>query len=417
MSGREEVAVTGLGLVTPAGTGTDASWSGVCSGGSYAAPDPLLAGLAVDFSCAVPGWDPDTVLGRRLSRRLDLPAQLGVVAAREAVAHAGLAPSVWDPTRVGVIIGSGTASFQHIRRSYEKLIPGRPELISPMALPRSLPSAPACEISLDLGVQGVSFAPAAACASGAVAIGLALQLLRAGCLDIVLAGGAESGRSDISAACFSQMGALSKRGDDPAAASRPFDTERDGFVLGEGAGVLVLESLRHARARRARVLAYLTGYGAATDAHHVTSPHPEGRGLGLALRNALADAAWTPSDVDHVNAHGTGTRLNDLTEARALSAVFTRVPPLTSAKGALGHALGASGAIEAALTVLSLRHQVVPPTANLERPDPDFAGLDIVTKACRPARLRTAVSSSVAFGGYNAVLAFRRAEDEAGNPQ
>lgn len=379
---------------------------------SYATPDALLAGLPVDFSCAVPDWQPDTVLGRPLSRRLDHPAQMAVLAAREALADAGLSPSCWDPRRVGVIIGAGTASFQQLHDVYSKILTDRHELVSPVALPRSLPSAPVCAVALDLGAQGMSFAPAAACASGAVAIGLALQLLRGGSLDVVVAGGAESGRSMISAVCFSQMGALSTRRGDPSAAARPFDVDRDGFVLGEGAGILVLESLDHARTRRARVHSYLTGYGISTDAHHVTAPHPEGRGLKQALHDALSDASWTPADVDHINAHGTSTHLNDLIEARVLSDVFPRVPPVTATKGALGHALGASGAIEAALTVLTLRHQSIPPTANLDRPDPALPGLDIVTKSPRPARLRTAISTSVAFGGHNAVLAFRSPNEE-----
>lgn len=408
----EAVAVTGVGLVTPAGIGAQATWEGMGNATSYAAPDALLAGLPVDFSCAVPDWQPDTVLGRKLSRRLDRPAQMAVLASREALVDAGLSPADWDPRRIGVIIGAGASSYEHIHDVYTKIDTGRHELTSPMVLPRSLPSSAACMVALDLGTQGMSFAPAAACASGAVAIGLGLQLLRAGILDVVLAGGAESGRSTISAVCFSQMGALSTRRGDPAGASRPFASDRDGFVLGEGAGVLVLERLDHVRARRARVHSYLVGYGSSTDAHHVTAPHPEGRGLRQALHEAITDASWTPTDVDHINAHGTSTRLNDLVEAQVLSEVFPRVPPVTACKGALGHAMGASGAVEAALTVLTLRHQAIPPTANLDRPDPDFAGLDIVTKTRRPARLRTAVSTSAAFGGHNAVLAFQSATTE-----
>ncbi|MGW0916657.1 beta-ketoacyl-[acyl-carrier-protein] synthase family protein [Streptomyces sp. NPDC002784] len=409
----QAVAVTGVGLVTPAGIGARATWEGMQGATSYAAPDDLLAGLPVDFSCAVPDWEPDRVLGRMLSRRLDSPAQMAVLAAREALADAGLSSSGWDPYRVGVIIGAGTASFQHLHDVYGKILTGRHELVSPMALPRSLPSAPACAVALDLGAQGMSFAPSAACASGAVAIGLALQLLRAGSLDVVLAGGAESGRSAISAACFSQMGALSTRRRDPSGASRPFDADRDGFVLGEGAGVLVLESLKHARARQAHVYSYLAGYGSSTDAHHVTAPHPEGRGLKQALHEALGDASWTAADVDHLNAHGTATHLNDHIEARVLSDVFPQVPPVTAPKGALGHSIGASGAIEAALTVLTLRHQTIPPTANLDRPDPALASLDIVTKSPRPARLHKAISTSVAFGGHNAALAFHSATTES----
>ncbi|MFC5719626.1 beta-ketoacyl-[acyl-carrier-protein] synthase family protein [Streptomyces gamaensis] len=399
------MAVTGLGMVTPAGTGTGATWAGVCEGVPRAATDPVLRGLPVDFSCAVPEWDGDRALGRRLARRLDRAAQMAVVAAREAVADAGLGAELWDPVRVAVVIGSGSASFENLTPLYERLFAGQPELVSPIVLPRSLPNSGAVEVALDLGARGPAFAPAAACATGAVAVGLGLHLLRADACDIVLAGGTESGRVPAVAASFAQMGALSRRTRDPGGASRPFDADRDGFVLGEGCGVLVLERLEHARARRAPVRALLAGYGLATEAYHVTAPHPEGRGLRQALEAALADAGWEPGDVDHVNAHGTATRLNDLTEARALAAVLPQVPPTTAAKGVLGHCLGAAGAIEAGLTVLALHHQSVPPTANLDRLDPDI-DLDVVTKSCRALRMRTAVSDSVAFGGHNAVLAF-----------
>jgi 3-oxoacyl-[acyl-carrier-protein] synthase II len=382
----------------------------MCTGGSFAESDPLLAGLSVDFSCPLPDWDADKALGRRLSRRLDRATQMAVAAAREAVADAGLEPGEWDPQRVAVLVGAGTASFQGIGAVIEKISTDRATLVPPGSLARSLPSAAAGEIALDLRAHGPSFAPAAACASGAVAIGLALQLLRSGSVDLVVAGGTESGRLPIASVCFSQMGALSTRCDEPASASRPFDASRDGFVLGEGAGILLLERASHARARSApSPRAYLSGYGGTTDAYHWVAPHPEGRGLREALQSALRDADMEPREVDHVNAHGTGTMLNDAVEAGVLRTMLPHTPPVTAPKGALGHALGAGGAIEAALTVLTLERQLIPPTANLNQLDSSL-GLNVVAKSGLLCSPRAAISNSAAFGGHNAVLAFRAAQ-------
>ncbi|MFF7245854.1 beta-ketoacyl-[acyl-carrier-protein] synthase family protein [Embleya sp. NPDC008237] len=408
-----EVAVTGLGLVTAGGIGVEATWRTLCAGVSTARRDPILAGLPVDVCCAVPGFDGDAHLGRRLSRRMDRPAQMTVVAAREALADAALDRRTWDPTRVGVIIGSGGPSMESLTEAMAKLAADRATSISPAALPRSLPNTPGTEVALDLGAQGTNFAPAAGCASGATALGIARDLVRAGTLDIAFAGGTDTMCNRITAAAFAQLGALSTRSGDPDQACRPFDADRDGFVLGEGIGILVLERLEHARARRARIRALLSGYGSANDAYHVTAPHPDGRGARLATLAALADAGWSPGDVDHINAHGTGTVLNDAAEARFLAATFDRCPPVTAVKSILGHAGGAGGAIEAAVTVLTLEQGSIPPTANHHRTDPDM-DLDVVAKAPRrPTRLHTAISTSVAFGGQNAVLAFRAATSGA----
>ncbi|MYV98458.1 beta-ketoacyl-[acyl-carrier-protein] synthase family protein [Streptomyces sp. SID3343] len=408
-----EVAVTGLGLVTAGGIGVEATWRTLCAGVSTARRDPGLAGLPVDISCAVPDFDGDARLGRRLSRRMDRAAQMTVVAAREALADAALDPRSWDPTRVGVIIGSGGPSMESLTSAMERLIAGRSTAISPASLPRSLSNTAGTEVGLDLGAQGTNFAPAAGCASGAIALGVARDLLRAGTLDVVFAGGTDTMCDRLSAACFAQLGALSTHSGDPYHACRPFDADRDGFVLGEGVGVVVLERPAHARARRARVRALLSGYGSANDAYHLTAPRPDGRGAQLATRAALADAGWSAADVDHVNTHGTGTVLNDAAEARFLASVFDRCPPITAVKSVLGHTGGAGGAIEAAVTVLTLEHASIPPTANHHRTDPAM-DLDVVAKLPRrPARLNTAISTSVAFGGQNAVLAFRTATSGA----
>ncbi|MFH9228249.1 beta-ketoacyl-[acyl-carrier-protein] synthase family protein [Streptomyces lydicus] len=408
MSARE-VAVTGLGLVTPAGVGVAATWHGLLSGESPAARDPALDGLPVDFCCRVPGFDAAERLGRRLSWRLDRCAAMALVAAREAVADAGLGTDRWDPLRVGVVLGVGTASMERYEEEFAKLTSGRATEISPLAIPRSVPNMVAGEVGMDLRVRGPNLTVSTACASGATALGTARQLLLADACDVVVAGGSESLCSRIPAACFHQMGALSRRGDDPAGASRPFDADRDGFVLAEGAGMLVLERAEHARARGARVRSYLAGYGASCDAYHFTAPHPEGRGAAEALSAALGDAGLEPGDIGHVNAHGTSTVLNDRAEALALRQVFRRPPPVTAVKGALGHAAGGAGAIEAACTVLTLQEQVVPPTANLRCLDPDIE-LDVVSKVPRPVRMAAAVSNAFGFGGQNAVLVFRTAQ-------
>ncbi|WP_310722883.1 beta-ketoacyl-[acyl-carrier-protein] synthase family protein [Streptomyces sp. N2A] len=407
MSARE-VAVTGLGLVTPAGVGVAATWQGLLTGESTAATEPSLAGLPVDFCCRVPRFDAAAQLGRRLSWRLDRCAAMALVAAREAVKDAGLGAGSWDPVRVGVVLGVGTASMERYEAEFTKLTEGRATDISPLAIPRSVPNMVAGEVGMDLQVRGPNLTVSTACASGATALGTARQLLLTGACDVVVAGGSESLCSRVPAACFHQMGALSRRADDPAGASRPFDADRDGFVLAEGAGVLVLERLEHARSRGARPHAYLSGYGASCDAYHFTAPHPEGRGAAEALSAALGDAGIEPGDVDHVNAHGTSTVLNDRAEALALRQVFRRPPPVTAVKGALGHSAGGAGAIEAACTVLTLAEQVIPPTANLRRQDPEIE-LDVVAKVPRPLPMAAAVSNAFGFGGQNAVLVFRAA--------
>ncbi|MGW2601615.1 beta-ketoacyl-[acyl-carrier-protein] synthase family protein [Streptomyces klenkii] len=399
-----DVAVTGLGLVTPAGTGVAATWEGLLAGRSLAARDPLLAGLPVDFSCAS-DFDAAGALGRRPAARLERFSAMALIAAREAVADAGLDTTAWDPLRVAVVIGASSASTEHYDEAFARMAAGRPDRVSPMAIMRSIPNMPAGEAGLDLGARGPNLAVSTACASGATAIGVARDLVRAGSCDIALAGGSESLRARSTAVGFHQMRALSTRGHDPEGASRPFDADRDGFVLGEGAGVLVLERPAHARARGARPRALLRGYGASCDAHHTVAPHPDGRGAADALHAALADAGLTPADVGHVNAHGTATKINDLAEYRALARVFGTPPPVTAPKSVLGHSAGGSGGIEAACAVLTLQHQLIPPTANLDNPDPGLP-LDIVRKTPRRARLTTVVSNSFGFGGQNAVLVF-----------
>ncbi|MBS2964638.1 beta-ketoacyl-[acyl-carrier-protein] synthase family protein [Actinocrinis puniceicyclus] len=402
------VAVTGLGLVTAAGIGAQATWDGVCAGRCAARTDPQLAGLPVDFSCTVPGFDPVAHVGGRSRLIHDRFVQLALTAAREALADAGLDPAGWDGARVGVVIGCGLGGVATWERQQRVMRENGPGAVSALLIPMLVPNMVAGNVAIDVKATGPNLVTATACASGATALGTARDLLLAGRCDVVLAGGSEAGVSPLIVTGFAQMGALSRRRDDPAAASRPFDADRDGFVIGEGSAILVLEREEAARARGARIRARFAGYGASADAHHITAPDPQAAGVLRATRQALCEADLAPEDIDHVNAHGTATPLNDAVEAGALAAVFGTGPAVTSTKGVLGHTLGAAGAIEAALSVLALEHGLVPPTANLENQDPKIE-LDVVAGAARRGPLRAAVSNSFGFGGQNAVLVFTAA--------
>ncbi|MFI6767416.1 beta-ketoacyl-[acyl-carrier-protein] synthase family protein [Streptomyces sp. NPDC050355] len=411
MSGRAgngDLAVTGIGLVTPAGAGTAQTWAGVCAGRGTAAEDPALAGLPVSFSCRVPGFDPRIRVPGARPWRHDRFTQFALAAAGEAVADAGLDPAVWDGSRVAVVLGSAAGGVQTYEDQSRKLLHTGPRSVSPLTLPGFLPNMAAGQLAIELGAHGAVLHTATACASGATAIALAAVLLRTDACDIAVAGGADAMVTPLCATAFARMGALSRRHGSPAAASRPFDAARDGFVLAEGAGVLVMERDTDAAARRAPVHAWLAGYGLTADAHHQVVPDPEGHGLRRAMEQAVRTAGAAPHEVDHVNAHGTGTPLNDRTEAAAVHKLFgADSPSVTSAKGVIGHTMGAAGAIEAALTVLTAKHRLVPPIANLQRPEPESRGLDLVSGGPRRQDIRLALSNSAGFGGHNAVLAFR----------
>jgi 3-oxoacyl-[acyl-carrier-protein] synthase II len=402
-----EVAVTGLGLVTPAGVGVADTWNRVLAGQPTAAHDPVLADQPVSIACRVPGFDPARLIGARPAARMDRVTQLAVVAALEAVADAGLDPAHWDGARVGVVLGCADGGPATVEQQHRVLIEEGPGRVSPLLLPMQLPNMLAGQVSIRLGATGPSLVVATACASGSTAIALAADLLRLGRCDIVVAGGSEAMVTPLVMAGFAQMGALSRRTGDPEAASRPFDTDRDGFVAGEGAGILVLERLADARARGAAVRSVVAGAAHSADAHHLTAPDPQGRGVERAIRAALADAGACGADVDHVNAHATGTPQGDLAEARVLHRLLGSRPIVTSTKGVTGHLFGAAGAVEAALTVLAVQTGLVPPTANLDHRDPRVE-IEVATKpAERPISL--ALSVSLGFGGQNAVLAIRSA--------
>jgi 3-oxoacyl-[acyl-carrier-protein] synthase II len=395
-------AITGIGLVTPAGIGVRDNWERVVAARSAAATDPELTGLPVTTACRVPAFRAEE-LGVPGAWQWDRYAQLAMVAAGEALRDAGLEPHAWeDPSRVAVVIGSGAGGTATMEAQHAVLIEQGPAAVSPLTLPMGLLNMAAGQVAIQLGARGPCLAPCTACASGATAIGIARDLLRSGAADIVIAGGTEAPVTALFVSAFSRMRALSRR-PDPEAASRPFDAARDGFVLGEGAGIFVLETEAQARARGTRVRARIIGYGASADAHHVTSPDPEGRGARQAMRAALADAGLSRGDVGYVNAHGTSTRLNDAVEAAAIHDVLGDGVPVSSTKGVTGHLLGAAGAVEAAYAALALQHGVIPPTANLTEPDAAMR-VDLVRGQPRHDRPSVALSNSFGFGGQNASL-------------
>jgi 3-oxoacyl-[acyl-carrier-protein] synthase II len=396
-------AVTGIGLVTPAGIGVATNWERICAGRSMAATDPGLAGLEVDFSCRVPDFDGDAQLGRATAWRIDRFIQLALVAAREAIASAGLDPRSWDGDRVAVVVGNSLGGTQTLERQQRVLADDGPQMVSPLTIPAGMVNMVAGQLAIDCQARGPSLVTATACASGATAIGLGRDLLRSGQCDIVVAGGAEAALSPMVIAALNRMGALSRRRDSPELACRPFDAERDGFVAAEAAGFVVLERPTDAAARGADVLANVAGFGASSDAHHATAPQPGGAGIERAIRTALADAQVAAADIDHVNAHGTSTPMNDVTEAGALHRVFGDRPAVTSTKGVTGHALAAAGAIEAIYALLAMRHGVVPPVANLTKLDPAIE-VDVVYDAPRQLPIRAAISTSLGFGGHNAAV-------------
>ncbi|WP_330241731.1 beta-ketoacyl-[acyl-carrier-protein] synthase family protein [Streptomyces sp. NBC_00525] len=399
-----DIAVTGLGLVTPAGIGVGPNWAAVrAARGTAAALDPALKGMPVELSCRVPGFDPDHLLGGGRARRLDRFVQFALVAAREALADAGLDPAGWDGARVGVVLGSAAGGIHTYEQQHEVLLGQKPQRVSPILLAMHLPNMLAGQVAIEFGATGPNLVVATACASGATAIATACDLLTLGRCDVVLAGGSEAMITPLAMSGFANMGALSRNDGRPEEASRPFDRARDGFVAGEGAGLLVLERTADARARRARVRARVLGHGTSADAHHITAPQPEGRGLEQAVRQALDGAGASPDDVSYVNAHGTSTPLNDLAEARTLHRVLPGGPFVSSTKGVTGHLLGAAGAIEAAYTVLTVEEGVIPPTANLTDQDPEIDINAVTVAKAHPVGL--ALSDSMGFGGQNAVLA------------
>ena len=406
------VVITGLGAVTPIGNSVSAYWSGLTEACNGVAPITLFDASrhACRFAAEVKDFDPIGVLDPKEAKRWDRFCQFGVVAAKEALAASGLEINDSNRQRIGVIIGSGVGGLLTMESQAHVLEGKGPGRVSPFTVPMMIPNMATGLAAIALGAQGPSSAVATACAAGSNAIGDALRLLQQGHADAMICGGAESAITPLGVAGFASAKALSFRNDDPAGASRPFDQTRDGFVIGEGSGILVLETLAHAEARGATILAEIVGYGTTCDAHHITSPTPGGVGGAAAMRLALEDGGIAADSVDYVNAHGTSTPANDSNETAAIkSALGSRAKdiPVSSTKSMTGHLLGGSGGIEAVACVLALRNGVVPPTINYNNPDPE-CDLDIVPNTARELTLGTVLSNSFGFGGHNVCLAFRR---------
>lgn len=410
MSGRR-VVVTGLGMVSPLGLDVASSWSGILAGKSGAATIETfdVSDYSVQFAATVKGFDPTVCMDAKEARRVDVFVQYGMVAACQAMEDAGLTeiPEA-EADRYGVAIGSGIGGIVTIEKTHETLLKSGPRRVSPFFVPGSVINMISGNVSIRYGLRGPNIAIVTACTTGTHNIGMAGRLIRDGDADVMVAGGAEMATSPVPLAAFSSMKALSARNDDPAAASRPWDRDRDGFVLGDGAGVLVLEEYEHAKARGATIYAELAGFGMSGDGYHITSPPEDGAGAVASMKNALRSAAMDPSEVGYINAHGTSTPQGDIAETRAIKTVFGEKPNLavSSTKSMIGHLLGAAGSVEAIFSVLAIRDGVLPPTINLDNPD-DACDLDYVPGTAREAPVKAALSNSFGFGGTNGTLIFR----------
>ncbi len=412
VQGLHRVVVTGLGAVTPIGNDVPSYWESLSSGRNGVAAITLFDASrhACRFAAEVKGFDPTGWLEPKEAKRWDRFCQFGVVASKQAVAHAGLTIDESNQHRVGVAIGSGVGGLLMMETQAHVLKDRGPDRVSPFCVPMMIPNMATGLTAIALGAKGPSTAVATACAAGSNAIGDAFRLIQLGHADAMVCGGAESAITPLGVAGFASAKALSFRNDDPATASRPFDAERNGFVIGEGAGVLVLESLEHAQARGAQILAEIVGYGMTCDAHHITAPSPGGVGGAEAMRLALKDGCLEPESVDYVNAHGTSTQANDANETSAIKSALgdhAHKIPVSSTKSMTGHLLGGSGGIEAVAAVLAMGHGVVPPTINYQNPDP-ACDLDVVPNQARERTLDVVLSNSFGFGGHNVCLAFRR---------
>ncbi len=411
MTENVRVFVTGTGVVSPLGNSTEVFWDNLIAGKSGAGPITRfdVSAYGTRFACEVKDFSSEGVLERKDAKRMDRFVQYAVVASHEALRASGLDLEATDRTRVGVIIGSGIGGMETFEDQHTNLVQKGPGRVSPFFIPMMIVDMAAGQVSIQFGLKGPNFATVSACASGAHAIGEALRLLRAGDADVMLAGGSESTITPMALAGFGNARALSTRNDDPQRASRPFDAERDGFVIGEGAAMLVLETEAHARRRDATLLGELCGYGATGDAYHMTAPCVDGEGAARAMHRALEDARLPLDSVQYVNAHGTSTPAGDPAEVSAIKSVFgghARQLMVSSTKSMTGHLLGAAGGIEAVATVLCLARGIVPPTINLERPDPT-CDLDFVPAQARTQRVTAALSNSFGFGGHNVTLALK----------
>jgi 3-oxoacyl-[acyl-carrier-protein] synthase II len=405
-----------MGVVSPVGSTLSAFWEALTGGMSGIGPitrfdteaySSRIAGEVTDF-------DPAAYIDQKNLRKYDRYSQYAIGAALQAIADAGLTREglAAEAPRVGVIIASGIGGIETLEQEHATLLARGPARVSPFTIPKIIGNMASGNVAIEIGARGPNFSVVSACASSNHAIGVALDIIRTGRADVVIVGGSEAPITPLSVAGFASMKALSTRNDDPARASRPFDATRDGFVIAEGAGVLVIEEKEHARARGARIYCEVAGYGFTDDAYHMTAPDPDGTGAAEAMRLALHDACVTPDDIDYINAHGTSTPYNDRIETLAIKKVFgdrAYAIAVSSTKSMTGHTLGAAGAIEAIATALTIRHGVIPPTINLEEPDPE-CDLDYVSEGARARSVRAALSNSLGFGGHNACIVLRQVD-------
>ena len=412
MENLHRVVITGLGAITPIGNTVKDYLLGLQSGRNGVGPISLFDASqhACRFAAEVSNFDPTGILEPKESKRWDRFSKFGVVAAKEAIADSELTINESNASRIGVIIGSGVGGLLTMETQAQVLNNKGPGRVSPFTVPMMIPNMATGLAAIALGAKGPSSAVSTACAAGSNAIGDSFRLLQLGKADAMICGGAEASITPLGVAGFSSAKALSFRNDDPSSASRPFDADRDGFVIGEGSGVLVLETLEHARGRNAQIYAEVLGYGSTCDAHHITAPSPGGIGGSKAIKEALQDGKIDPQEVDYINAHGTSTSANDKNETSAIKTALgdrAKQIPISSTKSMTGHLLGGSGGIEAVACVLSISHGVVPPTINYSKPDPD-CDLDYVPNTARESKLNVVLSNSFGFGGHNVCLAFRK---------
>jgi 3-oxoacyl-[acyl-carrier-protein] synthase II len=413
VSPHKRVVVTGMGVIASLGHNVDEFWANILAGKSGI--DRVSLFDAKDYACQigaeVRGWDPAQHMDPKEVRRNDRYTHFGFCAAKQAIADAKLEMTKEDPDRVGVIIGSGIGGMLTIEAQHKNLMERGPRKVSPFMIPALISNMASGLVAIELGARGPNFCVVSACATATHAIGESLRMIRGGEADVMVCGGAEAAITPLAYAGFCSMKAMSTNNDNPQKSSRPFDLNRDGFIMGEGAGILVLESLEHALARGARIYCELSGYAATCDAFHITQPDPDGKGLSLAMSRALNDARIRPEEVDYINAHGTSTPYNDKFETLAIKKVFgdhARKVLISSTKSMTGHLLGAAGGIEAIISVKTIQTGEVPPTINLETPDPD-CDLDYVPNVKRKAAVKTVLSDNLGFGGQNAALVFRKA--------
>ena len=414
VSDKRRVVVTGVGLVSPVGIGTGESWAGLREGRSGAAPITLFdaSSHSTRFACEVKGFDPLRWVEKKEVKKMDRFIHFAVAASDLAMKDAGFAVEPAEAERVGVYIGSGIGGFATIEREHEALLKGGPRKISPFFIPAAIVNLASGWVSIRTGAKGPNSATCTACTTSAHAVGDSSRLIQRGDADVMIAGGSEAAITPLGVGGFAAMRALSTRNEEPARASRPFDRDRDGFVIGEGAGVVILEELEHARRRGARAYCELVGYGMSSDAYHISAPCEDGDGAIRVMRSTLRDAGVDPSLVDYVNVHGTSTPRGDVVEVIAIKAVFgdhARRMAISSTKSMTGHLLGAAGGLEAGITALAIRDQVLPPTINVENQDPE-CDLDVVPGSARKAEIRYALSNSFGFGGTNGALLFKRFE-------